>query len=250
VTAKRKYLNNADLMAEIHASKLSFCSYVDTSHGAYDAFVTRPTDITPALIDEVRIKKARPYGGPKMDPESIAPDSIVFRVHTYGHIPFRPNPKDTKGRKVDGDHERTNFHPFSHYVLTGDGPREVCRSHWVGGLDNGHFSASHGRITPKLGRMLMALATNYAAKPNWAGYSYVDEMQATALVSLSRAILQFDESKGSNPFAYATTIVNNAFLKVLKDEKKATTIRDDLLEHAGAKPSFTRQHANADFGRA
>jgi hypothetical protein len=244
MTVKKKYLNNADLMAEIHTSKLTFCSYVDASHGQYDAFVTLPREITPQLVNEVRLKKARPYGGVKVDPESIDPASVVFRVHTYSHVP-KGDPA-IKGRKADGDHARTNFPPFRHFVLTDDGPKEVLRSHWVGGFDNGQFSASHGRMTPKLGRMMMMLATNYAKRPNWSGYSYVDEMQATALVSLARAILQFDESKSSNPFSYATTIVANSFLKVLKDERKATTIRDDLLEHAGAMPSFTRQNSNAD----
>ena len=34
-----KYLNNRDLMAQIHASKNTYCSYVDTEDSQYDLIV-------------------------------------------------------------------------------------------------------------------------------------------------------------------------------------------------------------------
>jgi hypothetical protein len=66
-------------------------------------------------------------------------------------------------------------------------------------------------------------------------------MRAQALVQLSQVGLQFDESKSSNPFAYYTQCVSTSFLKILTNEKKSQTIRDDLLIMHGATPSHTRQ---------
>jgi hypothetical protein len=73
------------------------------------------------------------------------------------------------------------------------------------------------------------------------GNTYLDEMRAQALVQLSQVGLQFDESKSSNPFAYYTQVVATSFLKILTNEKKSQTIRDDLLIMHGATPSHTRQ---------
>lgn len=73
------------------------------------------------------------------------------------------------------------------------------------------------------------------------GNTYLDEMRAQALVQLSQVGLQFDESKSSNPFAYYTQCVSTSFLKILTNEKKSQTIRDDLLIMHGATPSHTRQ---------
>ena len=54
---------------------------------------------------------------------------------------------------------KVNFPPFKHYILDSAGvnPREVVRSHWVGGLHNGHFSVDHGTISNELGRRFMKL---------------------------------------------------------------------------------------------
>jgi len=73
------------------------------------------------------------------------------------------------------------------------------------------------------------------------GNTYVEEMKGQALLQLSQIALQFDESKGDNPFAFYTTVIRNCFTRVLHSEKKNQTIRDDLLIMAGARPSFTRQ---------
>ena len=123
----------------------------------------------------------------------------------------------------------------------GINPREVVRSHWVGGLHNGHFSDDHGRITNELGKMFMKLVERYSQRGNWRGYTYVDEMRGQALVQLAQIGLQFNEAKSDNPFAYYTATVNNSFTRVLNLEKRNQTIRDDILIEQGHLPSYGRQ---------
>ena len=60
-------------------------------------------------------------------------------------------------------------------------------------------------------------------------------------MQLSQIGLQFDESKSQNPFAYYTAAITNSFTRVLNVEKRNQNIRDDMLQEAGAMPSFTRQ---------
>lgn len=68
-------------------------------------------------------------------------------------------------------------------------------------------------------------------------------MRGQALVQLAQVGLQFDESKGTvpNPFAFYTTIVSNSFKRVINLERKAGSIRDELIIQAGGLPSFRRQ---------
>jgi len=114
------------------------------------------------------------------------------------------------------------------------------RSHWEGGLGNGHFNTMHGQTTTKLAKMYMMLCQRYSMRSNWRGYTYVDEMRGQALLQLSQIGLQFNEFKSQNPFAYYTAAINNSFTRVLNLEKKGHNIRDDLLEESGLNPSFTR----------
>ena len=124
----------------------------------------------------------------------------------------------------------------------------VGKSHWVGGMNNGHFSVDHGKMTNQLAMMYMKLCERYGTRANWRGYTYNDEMQSQALMQLSQIGLQFDESKSDNPFAYYTAAITNSFTRILNIEKKNQSIRDDLLEFNGMMPSFTRQNENETAG--
>ena len=169
-------------------------------------------------------------------------DELVFRVMTYDHIPDEIGRKKTT-KTIADTKAKVNFPPFKHYILDSKGinPREVVRSHWVGGLHNGHFSVDHGKITNELGKMFMKLVERYSQRGNWRGYTYVDEMRGTALVQLAQIGLQFNEAKSDNPFAYYTATVNNSFTRVLNLEKRNQTIRDDILIEQGHLPSYGRQ---------
>jgi hypothetical protein len=118
-------------------------------------------------------------------------------------------------------HVKLNFPPFWHYRLDeNDEPFLVGKSHWIGGMENGHFSREHGAMTKKLAHMFMKLCERYATRSNWRGYTYNDEMRSQALLQLSQIGLQFDESKSQNPFAYYTATITNSFTRILNIEKK------------------------------
>ena len=219
-----KYLNNRDLLAQIHASKNTYCSYIAPEDGQYDLIVPNLKKINPTTIAQARKVKAKRLtqeaweaakaAGQKkikladftVSPRKINKTDLVFRVNTYEHIPLdserKKNPK-----QVADHHSKVNFPPFQHYRIDIKG-KLICvgKSHWIGGLSNGYFSVDHGKITSSLAMMFMKLCERYGTRANWRGYTYNDEMQSQALMQLSQIGLQFDESKSENPFAYLSLI--------------------------------------------
>ena len=256
-----KYLNNRDLLAQIHASKNTYCSYVSDDDSQYDLIVPNLKKLNASAIAQARKAKAKRLtqvaweeakeAGLKkiklsdytVSPRKIEKTDLVFRVMMFDHIPLDDERK--KNKKTTADHHtKINFPPFQHYRLDKKG-KPVCvgKSHWVGGMANGNFSCDHGKITNSLAMMFMKLCERYGTRANWRGYTYNDEMQSQALMQLSQIGLQFDESKSNNPFAYYTAAVTNSFVRVINLEKRNQNIRDDILEQNGMDPSYTRQHA-------
>ena len=252
------YLNNKDLLSEIHKSKTSYCSFTDDDHAQYDIILPSVDKINVRTIAEAKRNKAkrlsqqdyerRKEAGEKVkqadcaiDYKKIKKDELIFRIMTYDHIP------EDKGRKknpktIADTKEKLNFPPFQHFKFTStDKLMTVGKSHWVGGMSNGNFSKEHGKTTEKLARMWMKLCDRYATRGNVRGYTYNDEMRGQAILQLSQIGLQFDESKSNNPFAYYTAAVTNSFVRVINIEKRNQNIRDDILEMNDMNPSFTRQ---------
>lgn len=99
-------------------------------------------------------------------------------------------------------------------------------------------SKKQKKMTDRLAKMLMMLCDRYAKRPNYAGYTFVDDMQAYALFMLVRTWDSFDPKKSDNPFAYFTQCIKNSFRQYLKNEKKQRDIRDELLIDCGLNPSY------------
>jgi len=263
---KQNYLNNKDMLKEIHKSKMSFCYSMDEEYNRFDIIVEDYNDIfKPEIIQQARENRAHQLSGenyeraykqwydgtrrskdkPKqaesrVEPEEIDTDSLIFRVMTFDHIPEEPGRK-SKPKTVADLHSKCNFPPFKHFAKVGETTKEVVRSHWEGGIDNGKFNTQHGKISNELAKMFIKLCERYSMRSNWRGYTYVDEMRSHALLQLSQIGLQFNELKSQNPFAYYTAAVTNSFTRILNLEKRNQNIRDDLLQEAGQMPSFSRQ---------
>lgn len=257
---KVNYLNNKDILKEIHKSKSSYSEFTDEKYDMYDVIVEELSSIFDEEVQERgkvakaarlsaqaheqavneslrqgKVEKLRPIDY-KIDPSTISVDDLVFRVLTFEHIPTaagrKKNPKSTADC-----HVKLNFHPFKHYIIQDGNAVEVGRSH----SKNGKFSLDHGRITEKLAKMFVLMVDKYAQRGNWRGYSYIDEMKGHALLQLSQWALQFNEYKSDNPFAYYTASMSTGFTRVLNLEKRNQDLRDDLLIDSGASPSFSRQ---------
>ena len=255
-----KYLNNRDLLKEIHKSKNSFSSYTDDAYSTYDIILGSLDKVNRLTIAQAKRNRAdrigkqayelaRESGDKKTKLAEVTPDwkkiektDLIFRIMTFDHVPEEPGRK-RKTKSTADKHTKVNFPPFQHWKYD-DNDNLICvgKSHWKGGMINGHFSKEHGRITENLGMMFLKLADRYGTRSNWRGYTYNDEMRSQAVLQLSQIGLQFDESKSENPFAYYTAAVTNSFTRVLNIEKKNQSIRDDILQENGLNPSFTRQN--------
>jgi len=122
--------------------------------------------------------------------------------------------------------------PKKHYVRNKDLLPEIidCRE--------------KGIVSDKLGRMLLLIVENYARKYNWANYTFRDDMKGHAMVHLSNAALKFDPARSNNPFAYYTQVAKNAFIQIIKQERKQRDIKDlHIVEGGEGLPSWTFQDA-------
>lgn len=258
----KNYLNNKDILKEIHKSKSTFCSFVDSdTDSQFDIILLGLDKINIRTIAEAKRNRAKRLAtalfdaakarGEKVkaamfeiDYRTIPKTDLVFRIMTFDHIPEEPgrkkNPKTIADTKT-----KCNFPPFHHYRFTEHNDlRCVGKSHWIGGMDNGYFSKEHGQGTDKLALMWIKLCDRYATRGNVRGYTYNDEMRGQAVLQLSQIGLQFDESKSNNPFAYYTAVVTNSFVRVINIEKRNQMVRDDILEMNDMSPSYTRQHSS------
>jgi hypothetical protein len=285
---KTNYLNNRDILKEIHRSKNTYCQYLDTSCADYDMILQDVKKINKKNIAEARKLRAERLTklahetavqetGQKQKLEDfeikhtkIPVTDIVFRVMTWEHIPLDDvktkkardaakelfeDEEDTAHTEYDEEdpihnkYVKVNFPPFYHYKINEQGePYIVGKSHWRGNLNTGQFSKDHGSMTNKLATMFIKLCERYATRSNWRGYTYNDEMRSQALLQLSQIGLQFDESKSQNPFAYYTAAITNSFTRVLNIEKRNQNLRDDILEMNNLNPSYTRQNMHSGGG--
>jgi hypothetical protein len=262
MTAKVNYLNNKDMLLEIHRSKTSYCSFTDPKYHQYDLIVPNLDKINIRTIAEAKRVQAKRQGdqeyqrrkalGEKVkqadcevDYKKIQKTDVVFRVMTFDHIPL--NNVRKKNPKSLADHrDKVNFPPFQHWKFDDEtGETLICvgKSHWKGTLDKGHFDKDAGQITNTLARMMLKLCERYATRGNVRGYTYNDEMKGQAILQLTQIGLQFDESKSDNPFAYFTAAVTNSFVRIINIEKRNQNIRDDILEINGMNPSYSRTGA-------
>jgi hypothetical protein len=265
------------LLKEIHASKNTYCSYLDpvTDH-QYDIILSSVSKINQKTVAEARRNRAARLTketGVAVNEKKLNNTDLVFRIMTWEHIPMAAKkvPKSKIKKKkiedilgfeelpsedplddlvdepvLDPVHVRVNFPPFFHYRITDHKiPYIVGKSHWIGDLTTGSYSRDHGNMTRKLATMFMKLCERYATRSNWRGYTYNEEMRGQALLQLSQIGLQFDESKSQNPFAYYTAAITNSFTRVLNIEKKMQNIRDDILEMNGLSPSWSRQFSKS-----
>lgn len=192
---KINYLNNKDMLKEIHQSKNSFSEYTEQKYSDYDVIVDSVAEIfLQEVQDKGKIARAARFGAaafaeavanntsrterPKLSEYKIKPDTIdvndlVYRVLTFDHIPLAPGRKKNP-KNVADNHIKLNFFPFKHYIIENSVAKEVGRSH----SKAGKFNLDRGSITNKLAKMFILMVNKYGQRGNWRGYCVDSETEA------------------------------------------------------------------------
>ena len=112
------YLNNRDILKEIHTSKTSYCHFTEPEYHRYDFIVDMPQSSiqesleyafkpeTIQLARETRATRLSLEAGVKesVSPESILVTDLVFRVMNWDHVPVAPKvPRKTVKKKTAKD---------------------------------------------------------------------------------------------------------------------------------------------------
>ena len=188
ITVKINYLNNKDLLEEIHKSKNSYCSFSKPEYHRYDIILPSLDKINIRTIADAKRNKAkrlsqqeyeqRKAAGEKVrqadcevDYKKITKEELIFRIMCYDHIPINGVRKKNPKTVADG-RDKVNFPPFQHWKFNDAGELEcVGKSHWIGDCETGSFNKDHGQITNTLARMYIKLCERYATRGNVRGYT-------------------------------------------------------------------------------
>lgn len=111
------------------------------------------------------------------------------------------------------------------------------------------LSKAQGKMTNELALMLHTLCARYARRGNFVNYTYNDDMQAYALLSLVKTWHSFNTAKSNNPFAFFTQCIKHSFIQYLNQEKRQRDVRDSIMVRHGMTPSFsyTAEHASDGY---
>lgn len=112
------YLNNKDILKEIHESKTTYCHFAKPEYHRYDFIVDMPQDtienslefaFKPETIQQAKETRATRLSLEAGTKDAVSPDDIpvtdlVFRVMTWDHVPVAPKqPRKTVKKKTAKD---------------------------------------------------------------------------------------------------------------------------------------------------
>jgi DNA-directed RNA polymerase specialized sigma24 family protein len=87
------------------------------------------------------------------------------------------------------------------------------------------------RVPNYIGECLFKIATHLARKPNFANYTFREDMVSDGIENCLLYIDNFDPEKSKNPFAYFTQIIYYAFLRRIQKEKKHLYIKYKSMDN-------------------
>lgn len=86
------------------------------------------------------------------------------------------------------------------------------------------------RVPEYIGKCILDIATRFASRPNFYGYSYKEELISDGIENCLQYLTNFDPAKSSNPFAYYTQICYFAFIRRIQKEKRQSYIKHKLIQ--------------------
>ena len=189
---KVNYLNNKDILKEIHKSKLTYCSFIDDTVKNYDMILLGVDKITKKVIQEARKARAERLAKEaqeidllngvkkKLDEyltatKDVPQTDVVFRVMTWEHIPIdeiKQKKADAKAQEEYDSEEdnfeteydepvvvkgatkytKVNFPPFKHYRVDTEGTPVLV------GISHWKGDFEKGKFTKDHGNMTPKLA--------------------------------------------------------------------------------------------
>lgn len=81
-----------------------------------------------------------------------------------------------------------------------------------------------------LGRYILKIVNGLSHRPNFNGYTYIEDMKSEAHVAIIKGLRNFNPEKSNNPFAYITQIAWNAFIAFIGNEKKKSKTKKRLFD--------------------
>jgi len=85
-------------------------------------------------------------------------------------------------------------------------------------------------VNDYIGQCFLDIANNLAKKPNFANYTYREEMICDSVENCVMYAANFDPKKSRNPFAFFTQIIYYAFLRRIQREKKQMYVKMRVFE--------------------
>lgn len=96
------------------------------------------------------------------------------------------------------------------------------------------------QIPEYIGECLLMIATRLSNKPNFANYTFREDMISDAIENCILYMHNFDPKKSQNPFAYFTQIIHYAFIRRIEREKKHSYTKYKYAIHkAHQKEDYT-----------
>ena len=211
-----EFVSGSALMREIETSVLTWCSKHRPEDGRFHGAVLDEWDPTD---EELELGWRNFWEVEGRVPKGL--HEVVFRKPTWEHIPdeFGLREAPALGKKATG----LPFQPFMHFRYRGGRPVCVLKSNWVGTVSGGRFRMPDdpdGGFTTALSEMLVKLVNRFGMRPNWSGYTDIEDMKSDAVLALLQGMLKFSPLKSSNPFAYATQCMKMAFIIRLNKDKE------------------------------
>ena len=75
---KVNYLNNKDLLEEIHKSKTTYCSFIESEHSEYDLILPTLEKINIRTIAEAKKNKAKKLTAKEFEKRKLSGDKKSF----------------------------------------------------------------------------------------------------------------------------------------------------------------------------
>ena len=102
-------------------------------------------------------------------------------------------------------------------------------------------------IPDYVGECLLKIATRLSNKPNFANYTFREDMISDAMENCILYMHNFDPKKSQNPFAYFTQIIHYAFIRRIEREKKYSYTKYKYALHKAHQKEDYTVDANESF---